>query len=185
MNTTDKSPVQRSRTFTLLKAIGTNSDITEVTVTPLTVEQATELKMPQPDKITIEDEEKLVVISTGLKAQDLQLMTKMDFNTISTAAYEYLTMTSYELAGETIDVKSKQLTLYFQDDEPTLDFEYPTLLVSKAAAKCKTDAARAMFVISQITDLDEQDVKGMAMPDYLSAVELATGFLTLPADFFQ
>jgi len=180
-----KKSVERTRKFTLIKPLGQKGEIKEVTVKPLTAAQAHDLKFPVASQATIEDEEALVILSTGLDEQTLQSITKMDFNTLFTAAYEYLTMTSYELAGDTIDVKSKTLTLYFQDDEQEIAFEYPTLQVSKVAMKKKDDVERAVFVISQITDLDEQDIKEMAFPDYLSAVEMTTAFLTLPADFFQ
>lgn len=185
MTKTKKPALQRTRQFTLVKPLQDgDNQITEATVKPLTAKKAAELNLPSLDAISLDQQEALVVASTGIKPDVLQLITKMDFNTLFEAAYEYYSLTSYDLAGKEIDAKSRQLTLLFNEGEPVIEFDYPTLLVSKAAAKCKNDVERAQFIISQITDLDEDEIQALAQPDYLAAVEMTSDFLLGMADSF-
>ncbi|MCG9785385.1 hypothetical protein L1D52_24050 [Vibrio brasiliensis] len=174
-----------SRPFTLVQPLEDgNTTHTTATVKPLTAAKAAELDLPALENITLEQQEALVVASTGIDANVLQFITKMDFNTLFEAAYDYYSLTSYDLAGMTIDAKSRKLILMFKEGEPQIEFDFPTLLVSKNAAKVKGDVARAMFIISQITDLDEEDIKELAQPDYLAMVEMTSDFLLGMADSF-
>lgn len=176
---------QRSRTFTLVKSLASDTgEIKEAIVKPLTAMAAAELNLPPLSEISLEQQEALVVQSADIDSDALQSVTKMDFNTLFEAAWEYYSLTAYDLAGKSIDAKSQTLKLFFQDSEP-LHFDFPTLKVSKLAAKVQGDVKRAMFIISQITDLDEEDIQQMAQPDYLSAVEMTSDFLHGMADFFQ
>tara|TARA_B100001059_G_scaffold236796_1_gene290458 strand:+ start:2916 stop:3473 length:558 start_codon:yes stop_codon:yes gene_type:complete len=171
------------KTFTLLQPVGDDNQTESVTVKPITVAQNVELKLPD-EKFELEDQVRLVIVSTGLTEDEVYSLTKPDFNSIFEAAYNFLTLDAYHLAGKDISESKFELNLLFTGDRH-IQFKYPTLRLSKQSQDFTDDVERAVFIISNITDLDGDEVENMVMPDYRSLVSHTNDFLLNPAAFYQ
>lgn len=171
--------------FPLIKPVN-KMDI--VTVKPITLAQSVELEYPSGDEneneIEIEDQVKLVMYSTGLTEDEVYSLTKPDFNSIFEAAHHFLTLDAYHLAGKDLDESKLDLYLLFTGGRH-ITFDFPTLRLSKQSKDFDSDVARAVFIISNITDLDADEIENMLMPDYRSLVSRTSDFLTSPAAFYQ
>lgn len=171
--------------FTLIKPVN-KMDV--VTVKPITLAQSVELEYPSGDEseIEIEDQVKLVMYSTGLTEGEVYSLTKPDFNSIFEAAHHFLTLDAYHLAGKDLDESKLDLYLLFTGGRH-ITFDFPTLRLSKQSkdADFDSDSERAVFIISNITDLDADEIENMLMPDYRSLVSRTSDFLTSPAAFYQ
>ena len=168
------------RKFTLIKPVG---KIKTVTVKPITLAQNVELELPN-EEFELEDEVKLVQAATGLTEDEVYSLTKPDYNSIFEAAYNFLTLDAYHLAGKDIDESKLELDLLFTGDRH-ITFDYPTLRLSKQSKEFDNDVERAVFIISNITDLDSDEIENMVMPDYRALVSMTTDFLMNPAAFYQ
>lgn len=171
------------KTFTLLQPVGDDNQTESVTVKPITLAQNVELKLPD-ENLELEDQVSLVIVSTGLTEGEVYSLTKPDFNSIFEAAYNFLTLDAYHLAGKDISESKFELNLLFTG-ERHIQFKYPTLRLSKQSQAFTDDVERAVFIISNITDLDGDEVENMLMPDYRSLVSHTHDFLLNPAAFYQ
>jgi len=168
------------RKFTLLKPLET---IKEVTVKPMNRESSKDVE-PKGDTFTQEEKEALVMVSTGLNQDELDSLSSPDWLSIYDASYDFYRQTGYQLAKEEQNDTAKEVTLYFSD-ERTVSFDFPTLKLSKMANKISDDIQRACFIVANLTELEEEEVMALPLPDYRSLVNAATNFLTKPAAYFQ
>lgn len=178
-----QTPSYLQEVFTLLKPINAKSKAIEtVTVKPITLEQNVELDLPEGD-FELTDQVNLIMNSTGLTESEVYQLSKPDYNSIFTSAYAYLTLDAYALSGETRDSKM-ELDLLFTRPR-NVQFEYPDLNLSKQSNQFDDDVDRAVFIMANITDLEEDEIRAMPMPDYRSMLSMTTDFLTKPADYFR
>ncbi|MNF17826.1 hypothetical protein D3C80_2215590 [compost metagenome] len=66
-----------------------------------------------------------------------------------------------------------------------VSIEVPSLKVSKAMRKMKTDTERADFCTSACTGLSVPEVQSLAIPDWTQLQARLNDFLNKPAAFFQ
>ncbi|MBE3670915.1 hypothetical protein BOO25_18475 [Vibrio navarrensis] len=165
---------------TLLQPVG---ELIEVIVRPLSRENSREIE-PKGATFTTAEKDALVMLSTGLTKDQLEQLTTMDSITLWEEAYKFYSKTSYELADEERDDTSREVTLHFSNDL-VLTISYPTVRVSRLASKIENDIDRAAFIASQLTDLDNDAVLALPLPDYRTLVNAVSTFLTKPAAYFQ
>lgn len=169
-----------SRTFTLLQVVNGRE---VVTVKPFSREAGLTIE-PKGDRFTQEEKEKLVMLATGLTQAELDELCQPDWLSLYDAAYDYYHQTGYQLAGKEQDEAEKAVVLWFSQ-EKVVTFKLPTLKLSKAAEHLHDDVERAVFLIANLTDLEDEQVRALPLPDYRSLVQALTCFLTKPAAFFQ
>lgn len=168
------------RKFTLLKPL---ERITHATVKPLSRASSMDIE-PKGDTFTQEEKEALVMASTGLNQEELDSLSNPDWLALYDASYDFYRQTGYQLANVEQDDTAKEVALYFSN-ERQVSFEFPTLKLSKMANKISDDIQRACFIVANLTDLEEDEIMAMPLPDYRSLVNAATNFLTKPAAYFQ
>ncbi len=122
--------------------------------------------------------------STGLNQDELDSLSSPDWLALYEASYDFYRQTGYQLAKVEQDDIAKVVILYFSD-EREISFEFPTLRLSKSANKISDDIQRACFIIANLTELEEDEIRNLPLPDYRSLVKAATNFLTKPAAYFQ
>ncbi|ELA7323260.1 hypothetical protein Q9X98_004904 [Vibrio parahaemolyticus] len=170
----------QNRVFTLLKPIENQKT---VTVKPLSRESSLDIE-PKGETFTQEEKEALVMASTGLSQDELDSLSSPDWLALYEASYDFYRQTGYQLANVERDDTAKDVILYFCD-ERKVSFELPTLKLSKMANKISDDIKRACFIVANLTDLEEDEIMSLPLPDYRSLVNAATNFLTKPAAYFQ
>ncbi|UTZ44805.1 hypothetical protein [Vibrio campbellii] len=168
------------RPFTLLKPI---ESINQVTVKPMSRESSMDVE-PKGDTFTQEEKEALVMASTGLNQDELDSLSSPDWLALYEASYDFYRQTGYQLANVEQDDTAKEVTLYFTG-ERKVSFEFPTLKLSKMANKISDDIKRACFIVANLTELEEDEIMSLPLPDYRSLVNAASNFLTKPAAYFQ
>ncbi|HDZ3733623.1 TPA: hypothetical protein RSW61_005310 [Vibrio harveyi] len=168
------------RPFTLLKPI---ESINQVTVKPMSRESSMDVE-PKGDTFTQEEKEVLVMASTGLNQDELDSLSSPDWLALYEASYDFYRQTGYQLVNVEQDDTAKEVTLYFTG-ERKVNFEFPTLKLSKMANKISDDIKRACFIVANLTELEEDEIMSLPLPDYRSLVNAATNFLTKPAAYFQ
>ena len=168
------------RSFTLLKSI---EKLSKVTVKPMSRESSMAIE-PKGDTFTQEEKEALVMASTGLCQDELDALSSPDWLTLYESSYDFYHQTSYQLAQLEQDETAKEVVLHFSG-ERKVTFELPTLKLSKMANKINDDIKRACFIIANLTDLEEDEIMALPLPDYRSLVSAVTHFLIRPAAYFQ
>ena len=176
MTTTD----HLEQTFTLLKPLET---ISTVTVKPLSRESSLEIE-PKGETFQQAEKEALVMASTGLNQEELDALSNPDWLTLYEASYHFYNQTGYQLVDSEQPETDTTVTLFFSG-ERQVEFELPTLKLTKMADKINDDIKRACFILANLTGLEEDEIMHLPLPDYRSLVVAATHFLTKPAVYFQ
>ncbi|MFL7036500.1 phage tail assembly protein [Vibrio lentus] len=166
-----------------IKVDGSPKTINVVTIHAMTLSQNVELK-PEGDSLSLDEQIMIVAASTGLSSDALESLCLPDWNSVYDPAYEFYAKTSYELASKKLDSSKKTVTLLFSDDREVV-LKLPTLRVSKMAEEIKDIAKRTIFLLEQLSDLDEDEILQMPMPDYRALSSVVSDFLLKKAAYFQ
>lgn len=162
---------------------GKMESVTTITVKPMNVAQNIKLT-PVGDNFTLDEQISLVAASTGLSNEALESLCLPDWNSIYEPSYDFYSKTSYELARKELESSKKTVTLLFTDNrEVTL--KLPTLRISKMAEDITDISKRTIFLLEQLSDLDEDEVLEMPMPDYRALSSVVSDFLLKKAAYFQ
>lgn len=158
------------------------SEIDSILVKPFTASQHKTL--PKKEKLTLSDEIKYIIASTGLSEKELDKLTVPDYNALVDASFSYIVEDGYSLASETLDSRKKSVVLYWQEGRE-IKFSFPKLKHSRMAEEITDPFERTIFILEQITDLTREEIENMPLPDYRSLEKVAGDFLSKPSAYFM
>lgn len=174
-----------SETITLLDPIETIQaekphTITVVTVKPFSTQELIDL-MPKAEQITTPEMFEFVKASTGLTDDEIDELCTMDWNKIYKAVYKFYITSAHALAKKKLDPSDRKAILYFSENR-VVNFKLPKVKITKLAEEMPNVVEQHMFIISNITNLEMDELKAMPVPDYRTLSEVVTYFLDETAD---
>lgn len=134
--------------------------------------------------------EALLRLSSGLEQAVIDELKRPDYMSLVGLIHEYISLpASYFLGAKPKDPDDAPLLIPIKrfggQMLGSLQLQVPTLKVTKAMCKLKTDAERADFCTSACTGLSVPEVQSLSIPDWNQLQERLHNFLNKPADFFQ
>ncbi|MBD1559592.1 hypothetical protein HC752_21855 [Vibrio sp. S9_S30] len=156
-----------------------------ITVTPPTYGQFIDSDAnPQGEVFTDAEKEALVTLCTGLTEDELNQLSEPDWKTLFDYSHGFYFKAGHQLAGVSRKDNEQHVVLYFSDQKK-VTFELPTLGVTKMANKLKDPIQKTAFILEQVTDLDEAELRDLPLPDHNELNLAVNVFLTEPAAYFQ
>lgn len=134
--------------------------------------------------------EALLQLASGLPAEVLDELKRPDYVSLQILVGEYISLpATYFLAEKPKDPDNAPLLVPIKrfggQMQATVSIEVPSLKVSKAMRRLKTDNERADFCTSACTGLSVPEVHSLSIPDWTQLQARLNDFLNKPADFFQ
>ncbi|MYM61626.1 hypothetical protein GTG28_20710 [Vibrio sp. OCN044] len=155
-------------------------NITEVVIRPLTLAEHCEL-----DDGENMDEIEIISVMTSLDEETLEELKTPDWNAIVGHVNELRNSNSYQLAKKRYQPKDHKVAIIFVDEPYWVEFEEPSVGLSRKLSKQKDRMKRLELYLSNLTDLSPDQIKSMPMPDYNMLDAVVTDFLSQRADYFQ
>ena len=164
-------------------------ELTEIQLRPFTV---AEHRKAIEEAGTDEDDrfEALLRLASGLPAELLDELKRPDYVSLQILIGEYISLpASYFLGAKPKDQDNAPLLVPIKrfggQMQDQVSIEVPSLKVSKAMRKMKTDTERADFCTAACTGLSVPEVQSLAIPDWTQLQARLNDFLNKPAAFFQ
>ena len=127
----------------------------------------------------------LFCLMTGLTKEQRESLSYPDYITLTALVNEYNTLDSYALDGEVRDVMDFELKLKWPYKfGTTITVKPPTVAVSEMSDLYTDNDERTMFLMENLTGLNESDILSLKYPDYLSVLSLINDFLGKGAAYF-
>lgn len=169
--------------------LASGEKLTEVSLRPFSV---VEHRQAIAEAGTDEDDrfEALLRLSSGLDAAVMDEIKRPDYVSLQVLVHDYISKTAAHFLGEKpkdpdnapLLVPIKRFGGQLAD---SVQIQVPSLKVSKAMRKLKTDAERADFCTSACTGLSVQEAQSLSIPDWNQLQDRLHAFLNKPAAYFQ
>lgn len=134
--------------------------------------------------------EALLRLSSGLDAVVMDEIKRPDYVSLQVLVHEYISQTAaYFLGAKPKDPDNAPLLVPIKrfggKTADSVHIQVPSLKVSKAMRKLKTDAERADFCTASCTGLSVPEAQSLSIPDWNQLQDRLHAFLNKPAAYFQ